>query len=71
MCLKVKENDAFLLLEDGTVLAGQSFGADKDAHGEVGEFKYYISEALMILIYCEINDWYQTLIGDISRKWWQ
>lgn len=38
MCLRKNEVNCYLLLEDGTLLEGESFGADVEALGEVGRF---------------------------------
>lgn len=38
MCLTEKKSTCSLVLEDGSVLPGESFGAKIPADGEVGEF---------------------------------
>lgn len=41
MCFQSKTISGYLLLEDGTVVCGTYFGADTEAHGEVGKlFKF-------------------------------
>lgn len=37
MCLKNQEIPGYVLLENGTFLRGYLFGADIEAHGEVGK----------------------------------
>lgn len=40
MCIKNQTIPCFLVLEDGTVLKGESFGARKAIDGEVGMYRY-------------------------------
>lgn len=36
--LEYTESKSYLMLEDGTVFEGQSFGAHTDTDGEIGKF---------------------------------
>lgn len=39
-CKVEKRPIAYLLLEDGTLFQGYSFGANRDSDGEIGEFSH-------------------------------
>lgn len=42
MCLTKKKSTCSLVLEDGTILPGESFGAKIPVDGEVGEFVLWL-----------------------------
>lgn len=51
-----KNKDCFLLLEDGSIFPGRSFGANRQIDGEVGELEFFFFS------FMQINTWSNTTI---------
>lgn len=46
-----EDKNCYLVLEDGSVFEGKSFGARRQIEGEIGEFFFFFLLIIIFLIY--------------------